>query len=749
MALVIVESPNKCEKIRKVLGSGYEVIASVGHIMDLDKKQMGIDLETWTPHYVISPDKVEVVKKLKAAAKNHKDIYVATDPDYEGHCISFNIRDQLPTKGKNIYRAIFKTMTKPDILAGIQNPIPFDEKAYEAQQARRMTDRVVGFKVSPLMWAKGLRNTSAGRVQSAALKFIVDREKEIKNFVEKEYWTITAKTKAKFDAEYYGVNGKKFVPSNQTETDQILQEVSGDLIVSDYQKKSRKRDPSPPFITSTLQMDAGTRFGWTSQKVMDLAQSLFSMGQITYHRTDSTRTEPSKLQDLRDLIKQQYGVQYLSPKPIIYSQGAAAQDAHEAIRPTYEAVPMNLSSDEIKLLDLIKDKFMSSQMASAEFDQVALKLEHKGARTHEFRAAGSVLKFDGFLKVYGSSTKDVILPAFNIGDAVKVKKLLPKQHFTKPSPRYTDPTFIAVMKEEGIGRPATYAPTIERLINHKYVVRENKVLKGTEIGIMVCEYLEKYFNTLTSPNFTAAMESEVDDIAHGKLELVPMLNKFYQMLSQTIDTAKKDQSYDLFKQDLACKQCNDGSKMIKRVSEHGVFLGCENHPKCGYILTVNEDGSFSENQTDTGLPCPECGSMLLEKKSKFGKFLACSARPNCQWTGNLDENGQIKVKKKLETLDEDCPSCQKGKLVKRPSNFGNGFWVGCNRYPNCKFSRTLDDDGKMVEKKKSIKNKSKSESTGKKCPKCADGEILIIEGKFGKFEGCSNFKSGCRYINKK
>ena len=745
--LVIVESPNKCEKIRKILGSGYEVMASVGHIMDLDKKKMGIDLETWTPQYVITPEKIDVVKKIKEAAKKHKDIYIATDADYEGHCIAFNIKEQIPVKGKNIHRVLFKTITKPDVLAGIQNPIPFDQKAYEAQQARRMTDRVVGFKVSPLMWTKGLRNTSAGRVQSAALKFIIDREREIKSFIEEEYWTIVANTKENFDVDFYGINGKKVVPTSKLEVDKIIKKITKELIVTDYQKKSRVREPSAPFITSSLQKEVGTKFGWSSKRVMDTAQSLFSMGQITYHRTDSTRTETNKIEELRDLIEQQHGKKYLSSAPILYSQ-SASQDAHEAIRPTYEPMPMTLGTDESKLLDLIKAKFMSSQMAPAKFDQVSVKLEHQDADVFEFRASGSVLQFDGFLKVYGSNTKDVNLPALTLNQKIGIKKIIPEQHFTKPPARYTEPTFVDKMEKEGIGRPATYAATIERLLNHKYVIRDGKVLKGTEIGGMVCEYLEKHFSTLTSPSFTATMESEVDDIAQGKLQLVFVLDKFYQDLSKIIEVAQKDKSKDLFKQDVLCKKCNDGSKMIKKVSEFGVFLGCENHPKCGYVLNYNEDGTLSESQTETGLPCPNCGAMIVERKSRFGKFLACSAHPNCKWTGKLDSDGNIKIKEELETLDESCPTCKKGKLVKRPSKFGSGFWVGCDKYPTCKFSRALSEDGKMVEKKP-VKSKSKSESTGKKCPKCSDGEILIIEGKFGKFEGCSNFKSGCKYIGKK
>lgn len=750
MSLVIVESPNKISKINKILGTNYVVMASVGHIMDLDKKGMGIDVETWTPKYVVNFDKNDVVKKLVEEVKKHKDIYIATDGDREGENIGFSLLEVLPKKGKTFHRVVFKELTKDSIEKEMKNPTGFNENLNKAQQVRRMTDRVVGFKISPLMWSKGLRNTSAGRVQSAALKYIIDRERDIKKFKEEEYWTIVSKTNLDFDAEFYGSDGLKIVPTSKGQVDEILKDCKSKLIVTDYQQKSRNRDPGPPFITSSLQKEAGTKFGWSSKRVMDAAQNLFTAGCITYHRTDSTRTEPKKIEELRDMIENQFGKSYLSPSPILYTKDAA-QDAHEAIRPTYEPTPMNLSSDENKLLDLIKSKFMASQMASAKFDQVSVKLEHKGVHIHEFRTTGSVLVFDGFLKVYGTSTKDVSLPAMTVGQEIISKKFVTEQHFTKPPARYTEPTFVDKMEKEGIGRPATYAATIERLVDHKYIVREGKSLKGTEIGAMVCEYLENYFPKLTSPDFTAVMEKEVDDIALGKIEFIPVLNKFYDDLTSTIQNVQKDKNKVLFKQEIDCKLCNNGSKMIKKISEHGVFLGCENHPKCGYILSVNEDGTYTENQVETSLPCPECGSMVIERKSKFGKFLACKAHPNCKWTGSLDKDGNIKVKAAQEVLEESCPSCKKGSLVKRPSKFGGGSWVGCSKYPSCKFSRSLDENGAIIEKKFTKggkKNSPKGESTGKKCPKCSSGEILLLDGKFGKFKACSEYRNGCKYTEK-
>jgi DNA topoisomerase I len=733
--LVIVESPNKCEKIRKILGPGYEVSSSVGHIMDLDKKKLGIDIETWTPHYVISKDKTDVVKKIKEIAKKHDNIYIATDGDYEGHCISFNIKDILP-KNKNIYRVLFKTITKPDVLSGIQNPIPFDELAYQAQQARRMTDRIVGFKISPQMWQKGLKGTSAGRVQSSALKFIVDREREIIAFKEKEYWTITANTELGFDAEFYGVNGKKHVPETKQEVESILKDFTAELKILEYQKKSRNRSPFPPFITSTLQKDAGTKFNWSSQKVMDVAQQLFAMGQITYMRTDSTHTEPGKLSELRDYLEKSYGKSYLSLKPIFYSHSNSQANAHECIRPTNEPVPMTLSGDELKLLDLIKARFMASQMADAKFDQVAVKLEIQGKQNvYEFRATGSVLQFDGFLKVYGASTKDVLLPNLTVGQKIKVKKYLPIQHFTKPPARYTEPAFTEKMEKDGIGRPATYAATIETLLKRNYVIRENKSLKPTEIGMIVCEYLENYFSNLTSPTFTAQMEADVDDIAAGKLTLAPTLQKFYDELLDTIKNAQMDKNTKLFKTEHDCPSCKNGSKMIKKISDTGVFLGCENHPTCGEIFIIS-DGKFVRNKTETGHPCPDCNSKLVEKESKWGKYLACSGYPNCKWTGKLDSDGNVITKKKAEVTDITCDKCKKGKMVKRQG--ANGEFLGCQNYPKCK--NTMNVDGK---------ENSKPTTTKKKCPKCKKSNLVEKQRKSdGKsFIACSGWP-GCKYIEK-
>lgn len=748
MDLVIVESPNKCPKIRKILGPGYIVMASVGHIMDLEKKKMGIDLDTWDVKYAVSPGKRDVINSLKAAAKKCDNIYIATDADREGSCIAFNLKEVLPSRGKKVYRVLFKTITKKDVLAGIKSPVPFNDDLFAAQQARRITDRLVGFKVSPVMWTKGLKKTSAGRVQSAALKFIVDREREIRSFVPKEYWTIKAQTELDFEADFYGVGGKKYVPDTKKKTDDILKDMAGgELIVTSFTKKARKRSPVPPFVTASLQKDAGNRFGWTGKRVMDVAQNLFSQGLITYHRTDSIRTEPAKVIDIRDKIEKKHGKTYLSPKTRAYKSKGSAQDAHEAIRPTFEPTPSSLGTNERKLLKLITERFTASQMADAIFDQVSVKFEIKGKKAvYEFRASGSVQTFDGFLKVYGSSTKDNILPAMKKGQKIKVKKFIPKQHFTKPPARYTDPgSFTDKMEKEGIGRPATYAATMDTLINRGYVEREKQKIKATEIGLMVSDYLTHFFGDVTSSAFTADMESRLDEIAEGKRKFKPAMDEFWDTLKKELDSAKKS-TEQIFKTETECKSCKDGSKMIKKISDLGVFMGCENWPTCGHTVNFDADGNPVEEEVETGHACPTCGNILQKRKGPYGDYLRCAGSA-CSFTGK-EVNGEVVASGKSAAKDMgiDCPKCKKGSLVKRDGKWGP--WAGCSEFRNgCKYTASLDEDGNIIEKKKFVKKKSSpGKDTGIKCPKCKTGTLIERKSKYGSgtWKGCSGFPK-CRH----
>lgn len=745
MPLMIVESPNKIKKIKKSLPPDFVVMASFGHIMDLEKKNMGIDLKTFDATYKVSPDKKDVVKALKEEAKNHDIIYVATDPDREGEGIAHNLLSILPKKGKKIERVVFNKLTKPAIQAAIKNPVGFDYNLFAAQQARRMSDRMVGFKVSPVMWAKGMKNTSAGRVQSATLKWLVDREKEIRNFKVEEYWTIHADMTKNFTADLYGVNGKKFVPKSETQSKEIMSDVDDVLEVTSYDAKPRKRSPAAPFITATLQQDASSKMGWSNKRTMDVAQSIFSMGLISYHRTDSVRIDLAKINDIRDKAEQAYGKKFLSPKPRVYKNKDASQDAHEAIHPTFEPIPSSASVDERKLLKLITDRFMASQMADAIFDQTKVVLESKGGKKkYQFRASGSVLQFEGFLKVYGSATKDVALPPLKKGDKLGVKKLRPVQHFTKPPPRFSEAAFTNKMKVDNVGRPSTYVSVVETLLRHGYVVKEKKMLKPTEIGMMVSDYLSEFFADVTNAEYTAKLETELDSIASGQVDMKKTMTDFWALLSKEIDAAKKGTPGDIFKTDRDCPTCNDDSKMVRKVGKNGVFLGCENYPKCGHVMNFDDEGNIVDSHVETSEPCPECNSKITKKKGPRGEFWGCTAYPICKWTASVGPNGEIVKKKKAKLTKHKCPLCSSS-MVEREGR--NGKFLGCSNYPKCKSTANLDENGNMVVSNKKGKAKAKAEDTGIQCPKCKKGTLLKRKGKFGEFLGCSTFPK-CKHIHK-
>lgn len=745
MALIIVESPNKIPKIKKSLDSSYEVVASVGHIMDLSKKKLGVELPEFTPVYVTNPDKKAVVANIKAAAKRHDDIYVATDADREGEAIAYNILDILPKRGKNIHRVIFKEINKKSILAGINNPLGFRESTFHAQQARRITDRFVGFKVSPVMWSKGLKGTSAGRVQSAALKFVVDREKDIRAFIKEEYWSVTANTDSNFDAEFVTLDGKKFVPKNKSETKATLDQIDGPLIVTGYEKKTRSKTPPPPFVTASMQQAAGSKFKWTAKRTMDTAQSLFSQGLITYHRTDSTRSDPEKVEAIRKKILEKLGKQYLSTSPNLYGPKEAAQDAHEAIRPTFEATPPAITPDETKLLTLIRNRFMSSQMASAKFDAAKIELS---SGPLGFKATGSVMQFDGYLKVYGTSGANVSIPPMTVGQEVKVKKYKPKQHFTKPPSRYTEAAFVSKMEKEGIGRPSTYAALVETLLNRSYVTRKSTTMFGTEIGILACDYLEEHFKNLTDTQMTATMEAHLDEIEAGTKTIKDILTPFNEELERDIFKAKKSESRAAFETDEKCPACNDGSQMVRKIANKEVFLGCVNWPKCGHTFSIGTDGKFIAKEVETGIPCPDCSNVLIKRNGKFGEFWSCSAYPTCNWKGKLNKDGEPVMSGGAQTTDQECPDCKTNMLVKRAGKYGD--FLGCKGYPTCSFTAQLDDDGNIVVKAKKKWGKDKKaavKDTGEKCPQCKKSNLVEREGRYGSFVACSGYPR-CKFIKK-
>lgn len=766
MPLVIVESVVKISKISKILGPDFEVMSSYGHIMDLSKKGgMGIDFDNWDVTYDVSPSKKDVVKDLKAAGKRHDEIYIATDDDPEGHCIAHNLRSILQKKkgGPDIYRSIFKTITKGDILKGIKSPIPFDEKAYDSQKVRRMIDRIVGFKVSPILWSRGLRGASAGRVQTCALKLIIDRELSIRSFVPDEYWSIKADTDEGFIADFYGINGKKYIPKNEKEVLDITSDITGDLTVTGYKKKDRVRNPVAPYKTASMQRDVGTKLGWSSKRVMDTAQRIFGLGLISYHRTDSTRMEPGKIIDLRAMIKDKYGDEYLSES--VNDYGQSDDSAHEGIRPTFEPTPSNLASEDLKLLNLIKNRFIASQMAPAVFEQAAIQMEHAGktSKRYEFRVSGSVMKFDGFLKVYGGSSKDVALNPISKGQAVPINKMIKEQHFTKPTARFTEPTFVHHLDVINVGRPSTYAATIETLIKRRYIVRDKKALRGTEVGIMVCQYLEKNFNSLTSPEFTSDLIMKVEKIASGSSDLQPVMNEFYKGLSSDIDKASKDKSRDLFITDEACPNCKSegrDSRLMKKMGADNVFYGCESWTRtnaiCDYTHSLGPDGEIiTRKALASNLPpCPNCEGQLESKTGRFGAWTACMDQLTCKFRASIDKDGNIVEKKKAVTTKHTClnEGCN-GKLLIRERRKDKGEFLGCSKYPKCKgaFSISEEDGSPIPKTKGKFKKGAKAVDTGKKCSeKGCDGTMLKRKSKTGGgfWAGCSNFRKGCKFTEK-
>lgn len=666
MPLLIIESPNKIKKLQSILGNSYSVLATVGHFMKLSKKDMGID-SNFEPQYTIDPKKRDVVNRIKAEAKNHKEIYIATDPDREGEGIAKHIYDMLPKKGKTIKRVRFNAITKTAVKSAIKNCGDIDLNLYNAQKARRVTDRIVGYKVSPVMWKKGLSGTSAGRVQSVALDYISSREKEVRAFVPDEYWSITSDLKD-FSVDLRKIDGKDF-KLNKADAQAIKKLLTGEeLKVISVVSKKRSVSAKAPFKTSTLQQEASSVFGWKSSKTMDVAQSLFGMGMITYHRTDSERTDPQKISSLRKNIEKFYGKSYLKNPAPSFGSSAGAQDAHEAIRPTYESQTQPLNLNEKKLLDLISSRFKASQMSDAIYDSIKVELSvKKNKKEYLFVVNGSALDFDGFLKVYGNKKDDKLLPRMKKGDKFVMSKVNANQHFTKAPARYTDASIIKKLEKEGVGRPSTYATIIKTLEDRGYIKRSGKSLEATEIGIIVQEFLSGRLPDLVDSKFTSDMEESLDKLAEGKADYEKVMKSFSSTLNGALEKAIKNPLPDTLISDHDCPKCN--SKTIKKISKHGPFLACTTWPKCNGTLKV--DGSDnSKVKLETGKECPKCSNILVKRKSKSGEFWGCKSFPECKHAEPI--------------VTEDTEMCDKcdSPMVKRKGKYG--FFLGCSGYPSCK-----------------------------------------------------------------
>ena len=680
MNLIIIESPNKIKKLKSILSSDYEIIASVGHMFDLPKKDLGIDLDTFDVNLVLDENKKDILSDIKKYAEIAECIYIASDADREGEAVGFNIYTSLSKKNqKKCKRLLINSITKEAVEKAIKNPTVIDTNLSDAQKGRRATDRLAGYKISPIMWSKGLKGTSAGRVQSVALKYIADLEKEIIEFKPSEFWKIVLKTKD-FEAELHSINGKTFSIENKEQSNKIKKDIDSAIStakVIDYVKKSRTRSPEPPFITSTIQQVASTSFGWNAQKTMQVAQALFSSGLITYLRTDSVRIEPEKIKSIREKIDSSYGSNYLSPKTRIYANKDASQDAHEAIRPTYDNAIGTLSPDEKKLLDLVDRRFKASQMSDAIFDQASIKIEIKSAKnSYIFKINGSVLAFDGFLKIYGDNKNDVAIPAMNVGSSVGVTSIVESQHFTQAPGRYSDASLIKKLEKEGVGRPSTYASIIETLVKREYIKRDKKSIRATELGIMVSDLLTETFPTIVSSEMTAKMEENLDKIALGQISYKDVMKDFWDALKTSIDAAKKTKTNHIFEIDRDCPKCS--SKLLKRKGEHGIFLGCSGWPKCGFTIKTDKDGKEVSDAGESSEPCPECGGPLKERKSKWGVFKGCGNYPTCTFV--LKKASQSSPAKKS---DMKCAKCD-SEMVIRKSKFGE--FHACSTYPKCNYT---------------------------------------------------------------
>ena len=676
--LVIVESPTKAKTIERYLGKNFKVVASKGHLRDLPKSKMGVDIEhNYEPHYISIRGKGDLIKSLKKEAAKADAVYLASDPDREGEAIAWHLAHLLGLDLNAPIRVEFNEITKDAIKEAFKNPRKIDMDLVDAQQARRILDRLVGYTLSPILWKKVKKGLSAGRVQSIAVKLIIDRENEIKAFVPEEYWTLEGqfkKEKKAFTANYYGTSAKKANLEKEKTVKAVMSELSEKkpFTVTKVTKKERKRNPAAPFTTSSLQQDASNRLNFRTRKTMMVAQQLYegvslgrsgSVGLITYMRTDSTRISASAQNEASEFIEKEFGNEYCLASKRAVKNAEGAQDAHEAIRPssvlrTPDSIASYLTKDQLKLYTLIWSRFVASQMTAAVYDTVQVDLEQNN---HVFKANGSTIKFAGYQKVYqdnAEAKKGNVLPEMQVGDEVQLAKLNPEQHFTQPPARYSEATLIKTLEEIGVGRPSTYAPTIETIQKRYYVKLVSKRFEPTELGYVVHQMIEQYFPNIVDTHFTASMEDNLDLVEEGKEEWVQVIDKFYQPFKVEVDKAEVE---------------------IEKVQ------------------IKDEPAGFN---------CEKCGHPMVIKLGRFGKFYACSNFPECHHTQAI-----------VKDIGITCPTCGKGKVIERKSK-KNRLFYGCDRYPECEFV-------------------SWDKPIGRNCPKC-DHYLVEKKGRGGKQIACSN-----------
>lgn len=721
-SLIIVESPAKIKTLQKLLGKGFAFVSSLGHVVDLPAKEFGIDIEhDFTPNYQILPDKQDVVKQICKLAKSYDVVYLSPDPDREGEAIAWHIANQLP-KGTITKRISFNAITKGAVTEALQHPREIDMALVNAQQARRFLDRIVGYKISPILSRKLQQRSgiSAGRVQSVALKLVVDREKAIEAFVPTEYWNLRVllqdpKSKKSFWAHVYAIDGKKWekeLPKNKTEQDVTLinnesaaKQYSALLEKASYQvvrveAKEKKRNPAPPFITSTLQQEASRHFHFSSSRTMSVAQTLYegveldkgdATGLITYMRTDSVRTDPEALEQVRSYINKTFGKEYLPAKPNVYATKKMTQDAHEAIRPTDlslspDKLRNRLTADQFKLYTLIWERFVASQMAPAIYDTLSL---HISTDVHiDLRASGSVLKFKGFLAVYEEKFDDesdqeehLLLPQLHAQDILLKEQVSAEQAFTKPLPRFTEASLVKELEKSGIGRPSTYATIMNKIQSREYTIKENQRLRPTELGKIISQFLETNFPRIMDIGFTALMEDELELIADDKKPWKLLLKEFCDQFLPQVLTAEKEAEIPRIVTDMPCPACHQG-KLVKIWAKNHYFFGCSEYPTCDY-KTSEEELSFNKadyaENTPWDSPCPICNGPMKVRHGRFGSFLGCVNYPTCRGTITLHKKGE-------EPEDEEPVNCPAvgctGKILRKRSRY-NKIFYSCSEYPDC------------------------------------------------------------------
>lgn len=727
--LIIVESPTKAKTLNRFLGKEYNVLSSFGHIRDLPKSKMGIDIDdNFEPQYVIPKDKQKQVTALKKAAAKADIVYFATDEDREGEAISWHLAEILALPKKQTKRIAFHEITEEAVKHAIEHPRDISQPLVDAQQARRILDRLVGYELSPLLWRKVARGLSAGRVQSVALRLIAEREREIEIFKPQEYWSLevdlATDTKENLTAKLTKAKGKKIEKlsiENQAQADAHTEALNAAVYqVAKIQKKQTKKSPLPPFITSTLQQEANRRFGFSSKQTMRLAQQLYegveikghgSIGLITYMRTDSTNLATKFTGEAHEYLVKELGKNYALESPRHFKKKAKlAQEAHEAIRPTDVLnLPENIKNDleprQWKLYDLIWRRAVASQMPQALIDNTGLDIVTDN--DYELRATGQTITFNGYLKIYQTETKESLLPTVKEGATLTLQQVKPEQHFTQPPARYSEATLIKVLEEKGIGRPSTYAPTIGTLEERNYIVKEEKRLKPTDIALTVSDLLVEHFPRVVDYEFTAKMEEDLDEVAAGKKTWQPTIKEFYEPFHANLEIKDKEISKKEVteeKTDITCEKC--GSPMVIKLGRFGKFLACSNYPECKNTKPLNEDGEKPEAET-VDEKCPECGQDLVVKQGRFGKFIGCSGYPECKY-----------IKSMAKTTGVKCPECGEGEIVEKRSRRGKTFYA-CNRYPDCKYALW-------------------SKPTGDTCPKCHSLMVYAAKDKIR----CSNKECG-------